>query len=382
MRAGVTITMESQYETIRRLYMEKLSGVISEADEIRLAGLLQSDGAAQQIWQSFDEERLRIDVDDFLSGLEQEHELNQLKARITAKRTTRIRRLWRYAAVAAVIITGIFIFRYQEQTAPIEFPMIAATSDHVQLLTQDGQAVDLDGSGQGMVHALGPLEIRVVGTELQSVHSREVVMSTLVVPPKRSYQVTLPDGTKVWLNSASELHFPSRFDDSVREVSLKGEGYFDVAKNEQKPFIVHAGGTVVEVLGTRFNVSSYREEPIRTALVEGSVKVSAKNEPPIFLHPGLMSEFDGNRFQQATFDTVEATAWIDGVYYFNNASLDELAPVINRWYGLSVKLADGRLTRHRISGLLERDHLAYFLSDLHTSTDISYRIEEDTLIFY
>jgi len=375
--------MESQYETIRRLYIEKLSGVITEAESSRLADLLKSDQEAQRVWQSLEEERSRINADGFLSETAPEYALNQLKERIATKHSRGIRRLWRYAGAASVLlaITGVLLFRYQEQTAPIEFPVTTRTPGGVQLLTQDGQAIDLNDTGTGTIHALGKMEIHVTGQELQGVHSQEVVMSTLIVPPKRTYMVTLPDGTKVWLNSASELHFPSRFDGTFREVSLKGEAYFDVKKNKQKPFIVHAGGTKIEVLGTRFNIRNYHQEPTRTALIEGSVKVSTKNEQSILLRPGFMSEFDGIRFQQTAFDTAEATAWINGIYYFKNASLDELAPVINRWYGLSVKLADGRLTRHRVSGLLEREQLEYFLSDLHTSTGISYRIEDGTLVF-
>ena len=362
--------------------MEKLSGVISRADENYLTQLLSSDQEAREVWQSLDAERAQLDVDSFLSDLRPEYSLDRIKSQVKSKRSVAISPAWRYAAAAVLLVSGIFFYRFYKQTDAVEFPVVAATSDRVQLLTDDGQTIDLGGAGESVVRTARDVEIHLAGQELQSVQSEKVVMSTLVVPPKLSYRAILPDGSKVWVNSGSKLHFPSQFDGPVRAVTLEGEGYFEIAKDKQKPFIVHAGGTEIEVLGTQFNVSSYEKEPTRTALVSGSVKVSANNEESVVLHPGFMSEFSEEGFKQSTFDVSEAIAWIDGIYYFNNASLIELAPIINRWYGLSVKLMDGNLTKSRISGLLERDRMTEFLSDLHTSTGISHRVEDGTLIFF
>jgi len=363
--------------------MEKLSGVISKADENQLTQLLRSDRKAQEIWQSLEDEGAQIGVDKFLNTLKPKPSLEQVKKRVAARRSFVVTPAWRYiaAAVVLIVIGGIALFQLDEQAAPVEFPVAETGSDRVQLLTQDGNAIDLVGTAEGEVRAVGDLEIRITGQELQSVQSEKVVMSTLVVPPKLSYRAVLPDGSKVWLNSGSELHFPSRFDGTVRSVTLEGEGYFEVVEDKQKPFIVRAGGTEIEVLGTRFNVSSYHEEPTRTALVEGRVKVSAEDERAVILQPGFISEFSEEGLTLTAFDFSEAIAWVDGIYYFNNASLAALAPIINRWYGVSVSVMNDKLAKHRISGLLERGQLADFLSDLHSSTGISSRIENGTLIF-
>lgn len=373
--------MVSHYETIRRLYIEKLSGVISEADSDFLAHWLASDAMAQEAWQALEEERAKIGADGFFNSLEPVYALKQVKEHVATKNPLLLQTKWYYVAVAALLVVGIFVSRVHERPVPMEFPVAAVNSNGVQLVTQDGQAINLDIL-EGRVSSVGDMEIRIVGRELQSLQSESVVMSTLVVPPKLSYRAVLPDGSKVWLNSDSRLHFPSRFDGTSREVSLEGEGYFEVTTDKEKPFIVHAGGTAVEVLGTRFNISSYKQEPVRTALVEGSVKVYAEQETPVTLHPGFMTEFDDGALKQTSFDPMEAMAWMDGIYYFNNSPLDQLALVINRWYGLSVILEDSRLARHRISGLMEREHLAYFLSDLQASTGIMHRIENETLTFY
>ncbi|MGY0036742.1 FecR family protein [Pedobacter sp. NJ-S-72] len=106
--------------------------------------------------------------------------------------------------------------------------------------------------------------------------------STLVVPVKLDYQITLSDGTRVWLNSASSLHFPFSFSGATREVYLTGEAFFKVAKNPDQPFIVHTNQTDVKVLGTEFNVNSYNSNITMTSLVEGSVKTSGHDKKKVY----------------------------------------------------------------------------------------------------
>src|SRR5690606_2674322 len=99
---------------------------------------------------------------------------------------------WRYAAAAVLLVSGIFFYRFYKQTDAVEFPVVAATSDRVQLLTDDGQTIDLGGAGESVVRTARDVEIHLAGQELQSVQSEKVVMSTLVVPPKLSYRAILP----------------------------------------------------------------------------------------------------------------------------------------------------------------------------------------------
>src|SRR5690606_11678128 len=145
------------------------------------------------------------------------------KRRSAVKRFLPGHSIWRYVAAAAVLIIAFFVFRFREHTAPIEFPIAATSSDGVQLRTQDGQKIDLSTSAAGATYSLDGMEVAVDGQGLRSVNTEKVIMSTLTVPHTRSYRVILPDGTKVWLNSGSELHFPSQFNGLTREVVLEGE---------------------------------------------------------------------------------------------------------------------------------------------------------------
>lgn len=383
--------MVPNYEYIRQLYVEKLSGVISETDEAQLELWLATDDKARQIWQLLEEDRKCLDVDRFRQNIHLEEAFAQVKQQLESTSTKRVRLYSRYAAVIALfLVAGITIYWINGNTplvtstkkTPVTFPATTVDNPHVQLITSEGQAINLgEQSSRGTISLPG-MEIRTGAEELQAIYAEKMVMSTLVVPQQAFYKIVLPDSSKVWLNAMSKLHFPSRFTDSIREVSLEGEGYFEVTPDKKRPFIVRIGQTNVHVLGTRFNLNGYNPKMVETALVEGSVLLLAENGQRVQLQPGYAATYNGERFLRTAFDAVEALAWMDGVYHFHNASLDDLALVINRWYGLSVTLADTALIRHRITGLMERRNIAYFLADLNASTGISHRIEGDTLFLY
>lgn len=380
--------MESNYGQIRQWYIEKLSGVISAADNERLEQWLATDSEARQVWQSMEEDRKRLDPEGFLAGIAPEEELRKVKQRLKGKRTGRIQRIGRYAAAAALLLVAMSVWYtlrddggVQLANGPVVFPVAATANPHVQLISSNGQSLNLDTAASPTTIELQGMSVRTAAEELQVVHSEEVVMNTLVVPIKATYRIVLPDGSKVWLNAMSKLHFPSRFTEGTREVSLEGEGYFEIAADKEKPFIVHAGRNQIHVLGTRFNVNSYQPERVETALVEGSVVLVGGGQR-LPLQPGYAATYNGKGFEKTEFDETAILAWREGIYYFRNASLDDLALVINRWYGLSVSLEDASLVRHRITGLMERGDITYFLADLKASTGIAHRIAGDVLYLH
>jgi transmembrane sensor len=145
-------------------------------------------------------------------------------------------------------------------------------------------------------------------------------LNTITIPRGGKYDITLPDGTKVWLNSSSSLIFPSAFTGSERKVTLTGEAYFEVAKNKNMPFKINVNNKqVVEVLGTHFNISAYTDErSITTTLLEGSVKVNYQNKS-ILIKPGQMAV--NNLTTDITVepaDIDEVMAWKNGMFMFNN----------------------------------------------------------------
>ena len=164
------------------------------------------------------------------------------------------------------------------------------------------------------------------------------VYSTLSVPNGNMYDLTLADGSRVWLNSASQLKFPSTFMGGERRVYLEGEAYFDVAHDPDKPFIVETIKQELKVLGTEFNISAYREDPAAvTTLVEGRVTLkSLGNNAEIVLEPGQQACLDSETaaFKTREVDTNDIILWKTGVFVFEGVTLDQAMRKISRWYGI------------------------------------------------
>ena len=169
--------------------------------------------------------------------------------------------------------------------------------------------------------------------------TKEIGYNTINVPYGGTYTVELCDGTKVYLNSGTTLEFPSRFDGKVRSVILKGEAYFDVARNVSKPFVVEVDEMKVKVLGTSFNVKSYVDEPgVYTTLVEGSVAILRDGQPEKKIKPGEQAYYNKGvgTLSIAEVDVKEFTSWKDGLFYFKDIALEEILRIVSRWYDLEV----------------------------------------------
>ena len=169
--------------------------------------------------------------------------------------------------------------------------------------------------------------------------TKEIGYNTINVPYGGTYTVELCDGTKVYLNSGTTLEFPSRFDGKVRSVILKGEAYFDVARNVSKPVVVEVDEMKVKVLGTSFNVKSYVDEPgVYTTLVEGSVAILRDGQPEKKIKPGEQAYYNKGvgTLSIAEVDVNEFTSWKDGLFYFKDIALEEILRIVSRWYDLEV----------------------------------------------
>ena len=169
--------------------------------------------------------------------------------------------------------------------------------------------------------------------------TKEIGYNTINVPYGGTYTVELCDGTKVYLNSGTTLEFPSRFDGKVRSVILKGEAYFDVARNVSKPFVVEVDEMKVKVLGTSFNVKSYVDEPgVYTTLVEGSVAILRDGQPEKKIKPGEQAYYNKGvgTLSIAEVNVNEFTSWKDGLFYFKDIALEEILRIVSRWYDLEV----------------------------------------------
>ena len=186
--------------------------------------------------------------------------------------------------------------------------------------------------------------------------NKETVYHTLRVPAGADYQVTLADGTKVWLNCESTLRYPVEFGNEKREVYLDGEGYFEVNKATEWPFIVNAEQMRVKVTGTKFNVKSYSTEPIaHTTLVEGSVWAYT-GQTQVQLNPSEQFRYDRGTGMTSVqkVDTELYTGWIEGMFVFRNQRLEDVMSDLARWYNMTIFYSTAETKEIRISTNLNR----------------------------
>ncbi|SMC91875.1 FecR family protein [Pedobacter nyackensis] len=205
-------------------------------------------------------------------------------------------------------------------------------------------------------------------------------MNTLSTANGEQYQVNLPDGTKVWLNAATSLKYPTSFSGTrKREVELSGEAYFEVAKDKAHPFIVTTNRQSVEVLGTHFNVSSYSDESItKTTLLEGSVKINGS----IQLRPGeqgILAESAALVVRKV--DTENSVAWKNGLFIFDNEVLKTAMNKIARWYDVEVQYQDRNLELLTVGGSISRfDKISEVLSLFEKAGSMQFTIKGRTII--
>jgi ferric-dicitrate binding protein FerR (iron transport regulator) len=235
-------------------------------------------------------------------------------------------------------------------------------------------------SGSKVLLQNGELKYNADGSAVNA-----VAYNTITTPKGRQFQMTLPDGTRVWLNAGSSLRFPTVFVGNERKVEVTGEGYFEVAKNAAKPFRVSINNeTEIEVLGTHFNVNSYSNETsIKTTLLEGSVRVKtqvAGKKSEVIIAPGQQAQLTAGNLKVANnVDLSEVMAWKNGVFNFHNATLEEVMRELERWYDINVVYEKG-VPQIEFVGKMGRDlSLAKVLRGLEMS-EVHFRLEGRTLI--
>ena len=236
--------------------------------------------------------------------------------------------------------------------------------DNAVLTLADGSVVILDDASNGNIALQGAVQIQKVNDgKLQyqaGGEALETVYNSVSTPKGGKFQLTLSDGTKVWLNSSSSLKFPVVFNGNERKVELHGEGYFEVAENKQKPFKVDvAGRGEVEVLGTHFNVNAYADEAsLNTTLLEGSVKVRVgSGSKPSMLLPGQQVRIFPNGEVRTTsnINLEEVVAWKNGKFHFGESTdMETVMRQIGRWYDVDVEYS-GNFSGKHLGGTISRD---------------------------
>ncbi len=220
-------------------------------------------------------------------------------------------------------------------------------------------------------------------SSLTKMMTERIVMQTITSQQGMVTQFQLADGTKVWLNSGSELQFPNRFTGDFRVVKLKGEAYFEVTENKRKPFRVNAGELNVEVLGTSFDVANYMDEKLsEVILVEGKVNLTANDAAKIArqmtLHPGQRGVYcDQTRAMHAEEVNVDKyIAWRDGNLIFRDDKMEEVVKRLSRWFNVEIIVNDPEINSYIYKASFRNENLLQVLNLLKISAPIDFRITE------
>jgi transmembrane sensor len=299
---------------------------------------------------------------------------------------------WVASLSAAAMILFLIIHTFvspttteKKSSAPKIASLVMPGSNQAVLTLDDGTVHNLSGTNN-LVLKEGNYEIKSERSKLQYTakegeKSKVIKYNTLSIPRGGEFFLQLADGTKVWLNSETVLRYPVQFAENERKVELIGEAFFEVTKNGKAPFFVESGEQTVKVLGTEFNISSYKESPaIYTTLVLGSVEILINNKPEIrqTLKPSEQSSItkaDGS-FSKSNVNTYEYVAWKEGRFVFQDQNLEVIMNTLMKWYNVEVVFAREDLRHLRFTGDLPRySQLGEVLNKIQKTNEVKFIID-------
>ncbi|MCF6401256.1 FecR domain-containing protein [Chitinophaga filiformis] len=367
-------------EYIEQLVLEEITGTISPEDSITLKTLLEQEPEAYAIWQRMHRQLTGGYIQSVRESLHDDLPVEQVFATVRKRKRRKLFIGTTLSLAASLLVLSVVhkIMRPEnEAVLPAPIPSFALKSVALQL--PDGQLVRLGSGQQQKVNGITFLE---EDGKLSWSGAKRSQMARLIVPPGKDYTVRLPDGTEVTLNATSAMEMPLAFGDS-REVTVKGEAYFNVAKNEEKPFRVHLPKSTVQVLGTSFNVNTYDSSQVRVALESGAVKMLT-NDGDVLLQPGKAVQYQpGVRPKAADFDAHTVFSWKSGYYVFENTPVAVIGDVIERTYGIQVIIDSKATAEKTYSSRLEKGMpLEKFLERLKTLNNIDYRFKNGNTILH
>lgn len=358
-----------------------------EHDELDL-WVEESDDNVELFAQLTDERNIN-EAMAFMKSLDKEKAYKKVKSRIAPK--NRNRRWLIPVSVAAIFLIALGIVWLIRSKAVESIPPshdVAGTTDiapgsaKAVLQLASGKSITLGKESNGTIANEGSVAIKA--SEQTLTYNGQESLSTpayntLSIPKGGKYKLILSDGTQVWINAASSIKYPAVFSGSERKVEVEGEAFFDVARDEKKPFIVQAGKANILVLGTSFNVSTYSDEPVQTAvLVSGKIKVEATNKQQE-LAPGQQATFGATGDITVTNANIQAaTAWKDDKFVFKEEPIENIMRQLARWYNVKV-LYRGNINYH-FSAKISRDQpISTILRLLEDTKRVHFNIQSDTI---
>ena len=385
-------------ERIAYLIAGHLNGTLTEAESDELDDwITESDENLELFEKLTDEDNIQAAMNDYMRQ-EKEKAAAFASLQSTIRSETKkslVRRLWPYAAVAAVVIIGglLYFLSTKNNDNPNEKPVarkavksdVQAGSDKAVLTLSDGRTIILDSMKTGLLAQDGTVriqqnedgEITYTGTD------STMAYNVVATPRGGQYQITLGDGTKVWLNADSYLKFPAGLKTAPRNVELRGEAYFEVAKNSERPFTVNVRtpigeGGIVKVLGTHFNINGYGDDgSTTTTLLEGSVQIE-KSGVTKLLQPGEKA-ITTSEIKISKTNVEEAVAWKNNKFLFRDAPIRSIGEQIKRWYDVDVEYR-GTISQHFNTEASRDIPLSQLLEGLEGTTQVHFELSGKHLV--
>ncbi|AXY74316.1 DUF4974 domain-containing protein [Paraflavitalea soli] len=321
---------------------------------------------------------------------------------------------WQYAAAAILVLTlaagAWWLFRGNPQAPivqqnPIPQNDIQPGGNKAVLILADGSKIILENAQNGTLGQQGSTRVvKLANGQLayeatDNVTPTATLYNTITTPNGGKFYVTLPDGSRVWLNAASSLHYPTAFNGKTREVTLTGEAYFEVEKNAAMPFRVNLNGMQVEVLGTHFNINGYSDETtIKTTLLEGKVKVGSRQsaidnaattdlQQSVILSPGqqaavpISSQYNASSpIMVQTVDVEAVMAWKNGQIQFDGNNIYTVMRMIARWYDVEVEYRGNIPNAHFRGGISSNVPVSQVLDMMEQTGEIHFEISGRKII--
>jgi ferric-dicitrate binding protein FerR (iron transport regulator) len=362
------------------LYEKLISGTITADEKQRLLEYTDQIEAEEHPWQA--EMGDKAEIEEELHAL--------LEKEIRPKKRSKIRTLTAILSAAAAL-TGLVIllssiYKHDSKLPPAAPATLAANkvmpgSNKAILTLADGSTITLDSAGAGSLTTKNGVTIKQVQNGLIEYNDRTgtnaTSWSTISTPTGGQYQIVLEDGTKAWLNATSSLRFPTTFRNNERTVEISGEVYFEIAKDESKPFKVNFNGNTITVLGTHFNVMAYKDEAkSKVTLLQGAVKVNNRSGEQL-LQPGMQAQITDSitRITTCKANLEEAIAWKNGYFTFDHENIQSIMRKLARWYDVRVDY-QGDMTGKIFSGTISRfDNISEVLSMIELTGTIHFRIQ-------
>ena len=323
--------------------------------------------AAKKIWA----------MSSLSDGTLEETPVIQLKAK------NKVYRYLKFASVFLVLFgLGKLAFNYSQKANSAKEIVLELSDGRLEIITKNNQSKVVNDKGD-LIAKKFPNQIVYFG----KVQDQEVVYNTLKIPYGKRFKLQLSDGTVVNLNSGTTFKYPEQFGvNGKRNVYLTGEAFFEVAKDKTHPFIVHANKVEVEVLGTKFNVSAYPENPtVNSTLIEGSIQMAeAENKSnAVLIVPNQMATWQNNSKKITTkfVDTSIYSAWTKGDIAFKDTPFSTIAKIIERTYDVKIINENSDLARQNFTGSIKisESSVENILELLKRDTPFNYAIKENTI---